>query len=354
MGLELGESEDKLLKHLISLGKNGGNLIEFPVRETLAKLNISRESFDDVLLSLEKKGYIKIVKVPPSEKLIGRLRKELIDMDGLFLMGELGGDDYLKQRKKVLDILTSVPDELEKINPLPPASIKDAMDSLRNAFDFLERLAEQKETLKPAAFSGLLNTYNMMIADSVSLLARYVEALSLLFDGCMVELEAIEREIEMLAADEKIRLVDLSSQKEERITKSEKIRDRLRRIADMLTEKGHGGEPSEAMPMEGLEDLQVKIDLLNARILIEGSTPELVEERKLLEKRLLQLESETRRERTKERAADVLDALLRELGWLQRSELLTERNRRQASETLEKLKGIYDKLQALQSTLSLS
>jgi len=356
---ELSESEEKLLEFLTSRGKDGDQ-VRFSISEALDQLKISREKLDETLLGLESKDFIKIIKISPSERLISEIKEKLTELDYSLIAGELSREEYLRKREDIIGILSLIPKELEEFTPLPPATIANIVDGLKNSCSHLKGLAGHKEELNSSMFEELRKTYEETLKSSVSLLNRYANVLSYLFEKTRSEIERLENELKALSVDEKIRETDLSIIKNEKSKKLDEAREKLRHVAKALFLEN---AEAKALPVEEVEKLKeeikkLELDLkvINARILVEGSTDLLIRRRSKIEDRIKEiknlLESAKATETSKKGFESSIDDMTRELEELKKLNLVEENVYKLAIETLSRLKKSYEEIVALSGGLN--
>lgn len=353
MSSELSETEERLLEFLTSREKEEDQ-VRFSIGEALDQLKISRDELDEALLRLESKGFVKIIRISPSKKLIEEIRKRLTELDYPLLSGELSHEEYLKKREEVIGILSSVPKEVEELTPLPPATIDNIIEGLRNSCSHLRSLVEHRREQKSSNFKELLDTYEGILRDSASLLSRYANALSSFVEKTRREIEGLQGELEVFAAD-RTRKADLSAIKSEKLRKLDEAKEKLRCVAKVLS---LGSAEAKVLPAEEVERLRkevekLKFDLkvLDARILVEGSTDPLIQKRSKMEGRIKELEglleSAKAAETGKGRFESSIDDILGELEELRRLKLIEEDVYKLTAEALGTLRKLCEEITAL-------
>jgi len=359
LSAELSESEEKLLEFLISREKEGDQ-VRFSISEALNQLKISRDKLDEALLELERKDFIKIIKISPSDKLISKVRENLTELDYLLLAGELTHEEYLKRREEMISILSYIPKELEELTPLPPTTIANVLEGLKNSCSHLRNLANHKEELKPSVFEELRSTYEETLREPISLLNRYSNLLLPFAERTRKEIEKLESELEALSADEKIRGVDLSVIKNEKLKKINNAREKLKRIVRDLSigsaeEKVLSAEEVEKLKEESRK-LELELRVINARILVEGSTDLLLRRRSKIEDRIKEirslLESAKAAEAKKKEFKSSIDDIAKELDEIKKLNLVGEEVYRLAIEALSRLRKSYEEIVTLSGGLN--
>jgi len=351
MGAELSKLEAEVLSFLIKRA-NGKDEVQFKVGEALQELRISREELDEVLLKLEGKGLVKVIRIPPSQRIVREIERKLIDLDASFVAGELSYEEYLRRRNEAIAILSSMPSELERLTPLPPSPVVNAIEGLENSLAYLKRLSEHKGSLNPLVLEKLRETYKEILLDSSHVLDRYADAISFFSEKMSREAEKLRVELEALSVDEKVRGVDFSAARSERLRKLEEIKGKVERVVRAVsygsTAVPPPSEDAEKLARE-LEQLKLLLETLNARILIEGPSDRLVRMRNEVEGRIRELEELQRRARAAaeqqgRKVEAELDRLLEELKELRSLELVEENVFQPVAETLAKFKSVYERL----------
>lgn len=305
----------RLLDYILTKMRGSGNILELGVEDVINDLNISRSELDQALLTLEKDGYIRIIKIPPSDFLVEAIKKELTKLDGLFLLGEISRDEYKKKYEEIVGILTKVPDELRSLSPMIP--IEELIANVSNLINSLSRLKKEGSELKPEVLEDLRKKYDGMMKEQLVLISRMLKTLHLVVIDWENILKNEERELEVLKADEKIRNVDLSIEKRKKEEKINEAKNKLRRIYQLLTlgvkvEASIAPQRLQEIEKE-LRELKIKLEVIDTKILIEGEKPHLVNLRKNVENKIKTLMSEMEKIKCERSNTCTLTSLFKDL-----------------------------------------
>lgn len=160
---ELSDLELAVLSFLRSSAK--GSRVEFELEELAARVServggtvgLTQEALERALLELERKGYLRIVRVPPSSIVVReRVREELKELNAAFIAGRLGPSTYAARFSE-----TASKRPLLSAKPLPPAGLSDVLKGVAMLLESLEKLEntqageEAKEVLREKYVSEL-------------------------------------------------------------------------------------------------------------------------------------------------------------------------------------------------------
>jgi len=290
--------EEKLLEFLVKRVEGGGEA-RFHIREAAEYLRASRAEIEEALLNLERRGLVKIVRVPLSDKILEYVRGKLLELDYEFLSGSLSYEEYVRRREEVVGVL---PQSTLKqsastrgdIAPLPPLPASSIFESMRNNCLFLRKLADRKGELKPETYEKLRGEYEKGLVESSLAMGRVLSGILYYVKRLQGEIERLTTELEALAVDERIRGVNLSVEKSRKQKAIDDAKRKLKQLLDSIYPKGTVAEAvsvEEAQKMrDELEKLKLELETLTARILIEGVKEPLVRRRNEVEERIRKLE----------------------------------------------------------------
>jgi hypothetical protein len=354
MSFKSSDIKIKVLNYILSKRKGDENILELKVEDAVSDLGISRNDLDQAVSALESEGYLRVLKMPPSEILIEEIKSKLARLDGLLLLGEISGNAYAKMREEALSILTRIPEDLKNFSPISVTSIDEFLENIRNLINSLEKLKEYREEAKPEVLEDLRVKYNKIMREQLETLSRILKSLSTTATYEKITLEKETRDLEVLEIDEKIRGVNLNDEKEKKRQKINEAKNRLRRIYQVLLserDKQTNNMTSEKLKEieRKLEGLKMRLDVLNAKIIIEGEKPNLLNLKRGLENEKQALELEIKRIRSEKTSAGyTLSSLFGDIERLKESlDLLNKENRDFILNILKDFKEIRENLRDL-------
>lgn len=347
----------KVLNYILSKRKNNENTLELNIGEAINDLKISREELNQAIFVLESEGYLRILKIPPSKILIDEIKSKFMRLDGLLLLGEISRDEYNKRYEEALSVLARVPEELKNFSLIPVESIEEFVVNMHGLISSLERLKEYSEETKPEVLEDLRKRYNEIVMEQLSLLSRILKSLSLITTNEINALKKEERELEVLEVDEKIRGVDLSAEKKKKRENINKAENRLKRIYQIMVLEEEQTNDITSKKLQEIEEkiksLKTRLDILNAKILIEGEKPDLLNLKKSLENERQNLELEMEKiKHEKSFAVRKLAPLLKNIEKLKEdADLLNKENRELILSILKDFGEIHENLLKLDKNL---
>jgi len=265
----LSELEIEVLSVLKSIAK--GSRAEFDVEELASRVagrvggttGLTPEVLENVILTLEQKGYLRITKVPITSKIIKEKLKERIkELNAAFISGKLDPSTYAAQFNEIVSKCPSL-----DARPLSPASVSDALKGMLLLLRSLERL--DKVSGESEAKEALKREYAAKLEDLVKETSIMLEEARRVADHLLGLYREIYRKIETIRLDEQVREVDRSVERAP-------LQEKLQRVANDLeaVRRWVQGVPGEAARLEQLKkrlsELEVERELLETRLLIEG------------------------------------------------------------------------------------
>jgi hypothetical protein len=289
--------------------------IEFDIEEASSKLLIPREEVERALFSLQRDGYLRILRIPPSEAVLEEVRRKLRELDGLFLAGEISASDYLKKWEEITGI-TDV-----KMDPMPSIDMKVLIDGLNNIFSYLEKLNEVN--VSASVRKKLMEDYNREIGPLADGLRRISEASISYLKGVEEKLGKMHEELELIEADSRIRGTDREEDLKGLMGRIESV---LRGV-DSIIKRLNLSAPEE-VDLKELENevkkLEEERDLMRARLLIEGGAADWVKKRiESIEGRISELRATM--ERKKDEKKDYLSYIRERMSSLHEKGVLEDK-----------------------------
>jgi len=312
--------EEKLLEFLVKRVE-GGSEARFHMREAAEYLHVSRAELEEALLNLERRGLVKIVRMPFSDKILEYVRGKLLELDYEFLSGSLSYEEYFRRREEVVGVLPQSTlkqsaNALGDIAPLPPLPASSIFESMRNNCLFLRKLADRKGELRPETYEKLRGEYEKGLVELSLTMSRVLSGIRYYVKRLKGEIERLNAELEALAVDEQLRGVNLSVEKSRKQKAINDAKRKLKQILDSLYPKGTVAEPvsvEEAQKLRNeLEVLKIELETLTARILIEGVKEQLIQRRNEVEERIKKLEQLLESMKASEAKSAGLEAQLEE------------------------------------------
>jgi len=289
----LSELEAKVLEALKSIAK--GSRIEFDLEELASHvsssaggtLGLTPEILESTLLTLEKKGYLRITKVPFTSKVVKEnLREKMRELNAAFISGKLDPSSYAAQFNEIVSKCPSL-----NARPLSPASVSDVLKGLLLLLKSLEKL--EKVSGKDEAKEALKRDYMAKLEDLINEAASLLVEARYVADHLRSLYQDILRKIEIVRLDEQVRGVDRSV---ELAPLQEKLQGVMRDLeAVKRWVLGTRGDPARLEQLKKrLNELEAERELLETRLLIEGRK-DLQEKLDGLVKEIMQLKIEIER-----------------------------------------------------------
>ena len=289
----LSELEAKVLEALKSIAK--GSRIEFDLEQLASHvsssaggtLGLTPEILERTLLTLEKKGYLRITKVPFTSKIVKEnLREKIRELNAAFISGKLDPSSYATQFNEIVSRCPSL-----NARPLSPASVSDVVKGLLLLLKSLEKL--EKVSGKDEVKEALKREYTAKLEDLINEAASLLVEAKYVADHLQRLCQDTLRKIETIRLDEQVRGVDRSV---ELASLQEKLQGTL---GDLEAVKrwvlGTREDPARLGQLKKrLNELEAERELLETRLLIEGRK-DLQEKLDGLVKEIMQLKIEIER-----------------------------------------------------------
>ncbi|MGC8988272.1 MAG: hypothetical protein ACP5KC_09595 [Infirmifilum sp.] len=251
--------------------------MEFELEELAARISgkisgtveLTHEALELALYSLEKKGYLKILRVPPSSKAVKeRLLSEVGKLNVAFITGQLDPSSYVAKLEEIASKCPSL-----GVKPLPPAGLSDVVKGIAHLLESLRKLSEERS--EESAKEELKREYVAKLEGLVEEAERLLDVVQGVVEQVSRQRQELARRIEVIRLDERVRGVDRSAEVtalQERLQKVDADLAAIRRWA-----LGGGGAPDIGQLRERFAALEKKLsgleaerEILEARALIEG------------------------------------------------------------------------------------
>jgi len=191
---------ERILDYLAELSRGERGRVSFTLADALSKIGVTREELDKSLLSLHEEGKIRIVKIPSSPEVREWLHRKLSNLSGLFIIGELSRDEYLKRFRELQEMTEGL-----DLSPLPSVNLRDLIDGLESNLRYIERLVERREEMPAEVYRDLSKKYRGEFLESLELVGRYSRAVDSLMRDTLSQLSEAIKELEIMRADALVR-----------------------------------------------------------------------------------------------------------------------------------------------------
>ena len=279
--METGGSTQLQRKVLNFLRGAGGKRVEFDLDEASSKLSIEREDLERILFSLQKEGYLKIVKIPPSDVVLEEIGGKLRELDGLFLADEISAEEYLRiwrEETGISDI---------KMSPMPSIDIKIIFDGLDNLLEYLRKLDEVD--VSDNVRKKLIEEYNEEILPLAENLRRIVDASVSYLSGVKEKLGGLYERLELIEADSKIRGINREEDLKTLVKEANSI---MRGVGSMMKKLDTGSaEKVDERELEEMRKLEEEREVIKAKLLVEGESTELKNRIAVIDKRIAEIKA---------------------------------------------------------------
>ncbi|MEM0023463.1 MAG: hypothetical protein QXF90_02195 [Thermofilaceae archaeon] len=248
--------------------------VVFKIDDALERLRVSRRELEEALFMLEDEGYLTILKIPPSDSVVNRLKSRLNELDASFIMGLITETEYSKKWREIVDVTS--PDATKDLEPLPSQNLTDLLKAFRTECDRLEKLREEKGKVDDKVYSELLKVYTGIFLKVGNALKNYARALITALRMIRDELERLRVSSEALELDSRIRGVNHRAELEDLEKKSRELAQRILRLA---SKAGFPQQPDaiakerEALLKKLVDELnqaEKSLQIFKAKALIEG------------------------------------------------------------------------------------
>lgn len=293
--------------------------VVFKINDALERLRVSRRELEEALFMLEDEGYLTILKIPPSDSVVNRLKSRLNELDASFIMGLITETEYSKKWREIVDVTS--PDATKDLEPLPSQNLTDLLKAFRTECDRLEKLREEKGKVDDKVYSELLKVYMGIFLKVGNALKNYARALITALRMIRDELERLRVSSEALELDSRIRGVNHRAELEDLEKKSRELAQRILRLA---SKAGFPQQPDaiakerEALLKKLVDELnqaEKSLQIFKAKALIEGEAKYRIEIERF-EKMIQELRGRVEALRNELKTPEAGENLLKELGSL--------------------------------------
>jgi hypothetical protein len=306
-----GDSSALLNKKVLSfLREIGGKRLEFDLDEASSKLSIQRKDLEKALFSLQREGYLRIIKIPPSDTVLEEIKNELRELDGLFLADEISSEEYLRKWREKTEI-TDI-----KMSPMPSIDIKVILSGLSNLLEYLEKLNEVDAS--DSARKKLMEEYNDEIVPLAENLGRLLEASMSYLSTVKGKLNELCDKLELIKIDSKVRGIDRRDDLKILMKEADSIMKRVSSLMKKL-DTGSAGEVDAKKLEEEKIKLEEEREVIKAKLLVEGESAELKTRILSIDKRIADIRAELETEKVKK---DNIDEIQEKMSSLHKRGLL--------------------------------
>ncbi|MEM1830558.1 MAG: hypothetical protein QXJ64_02620 [Thermosphaera sp.] len=293
--------------------------VVFKIDDALERLRVSRRELEEALFMLEDEGYLTILKIPPSDSVVNRLKSRLNELDASFIMGLITETEYSKKWREIVDVTS--PDATKDLEPLPSQNLTDLLKAFRTECDRLEKLREEKGKVDDKVYSELLKVYMGIFLKVGNALKNYARALITALRMIRDELERLRVSSEALELDSRIRGVNHRAELEDLEKKSRELAQRILRLA---SKAGFPQQPDaiakerEALLKKLVDELnqaEKSLQIFKAKALIEGEAKYRIEIERF-EKMIQELRGRVEALRNELKTPEAGENPLKELGSL--------------------------------------
>jgi len=337
----LSELEVEVLSTLRRIAR--GSRAEFYLEDLAARIGekisgtvgLSPEVLENTLLELEQKGYLRIVRVPSTSKVIKeKLREKVKELNAKLISGKVDPTSYAAQLNEISSKCPSL-----KFRPLSLTSFSDALKSILALLKSLEEVekatgdVEVKEELRKEYVANL----EELIVEAMDML----EEAKNVAESLLSSYRELQRKIEVIKLDEKVRKLDRSV---ELVALQEKLQEVLKDLEALRTwVLGGSRDAGRLEQLRGrLDRLIAERELLEARLLIEKREEIRVELEKIINE-IIQLEKEIKQA---EIEAKIIDIITEQVKLLHVQTLLPELLYNKLVSLIKELRG-FDQLTSI-------
>ena len=344
----MDEEYIRILDYIKGLGA-GKDRVEFDLDKAASDLSISRETLERAIFSLQKEGYLKIVKMPATDIVLEEIRSNLKILNALLIAGELTRNSYLKK----WDEMTKIIDEPSfEQKPLPPLGLGDMIRSLKDVCGFIEKLEKQKGQISAQTYEKLAGEYRKEFIQVLDLLKDYVEAGKEALSIVGKELESLHRKLELIDIDSRIRGLDRKEERDSCLREMRKSLDKLYNITKKFISPvtqiaaSQNSIERKIRELESLLKEKVKeFEVIRAKILIEGKE-ELKKEKALLGSEIKRIRKElselTKKLEISPKEEDIMKEVTAVSRKINESKILSKRDVSYFEKVRDILKNIYE------------
>ncbi|MCI4407480.1 MAG: hypothetical protein JHC26_00170 [Thermofilum sp.] len=261
--------------------------------EAAKKLGVTIDEVEEALIGLAEKDYIKIIKAPPTTKTREFFATVFAKLIIAYVQGKISQKEYLDRLAELRNISGHIGIPPEGF-PREPNQILEIFTSLAKNIQALHRLESESSTLSPEVREKLKTEYNQAVLEISRTLKQILATIE---DSCRNlarQIDELEAQLKIIEADEKIRGIDKTIEKQHIKTRIDETRKNISLLLSLL-------EPQQVDQKKLLQEserikklissLQHQYEITNAKALIEGN-PTLKEEARKLETQINQLKQQ--------------------------------------------------------------
>ncbi|MGC9086034.1 MAG: coiled-coil domain-containing protein [Thermoproteota archaeon] len=355
----LNEKESKVLDYLKNLSKNGNKRIEFYINDAVNLTQIKKEEFEEALISLEEKGFLKIVKVPPSTNFLNLIEKKLLMLDATFLTEQISREEYAKRWE---EIISSISDSKisHKYTPLSSIEIPDLIEGLSNTLEYLEKLKHEGMGTTEEIYKKLIRDYNEELHEVTNTILRYISSIAFAVEINKKVIETEMKKIEMIEIDERIRKTNRSNEKNIGIKNITKAKNAIEVISNKIARSEDESLKEKINALKNdLKKLREEYEVMRVKAMIEDnealkkSADDLHNDILKKQKSLDELEEALKRKQQKGDVKRALEAISQKADSLFKDKLLTEEVMKEIIEIKTNLEKIMTEIDYLLQHINL-
>jgi DNA-binding Lrp family transcriptional regulator len=261
--------------------------------EAAKKLGVTIDEVEEALIGLAEKDYIKIVKAPPTPKIRQFLATVFAKLIISYVQGKISQKEYFDRLAELRNISGEIGIPPERF-PREPNQISEIFTSLAKNIQALYRLESVSSTMSTDVKEKLQAEYNQAVIEISKTLKQILATIE---DSCRSlakQIDELEAQLKIIEADEKIRGIDKTIEKQHIKTRIEETKKNISLLLSILEPKKVDQQKllQEAQRIKKLiSTLQHQYEIANAKALIEGN-PTLKEEARKLETQINQLKQQ--------------------------------------------------------------
>jgi hypothetical protein len=287
----------RLVEYILNRSIEGFSTLK--VDEAIKDLELSKRELLEAIIELLRSGQIEILKSPDDREIIEILTNHIVEEDLKLLKGELSYEDYTSSVSPYLKF--NYEDELFKTY-LPRENIHELIASLTEATAKISKLNSIRETISSVAYEKLLSEYMKGLDIALLKAKRYLLGVELAINRIDAQIKDLNSDIETLRVKKELKEIadkEYDEKVKEIIKEINQIEDLKKNIILKLLDPRLIVEEAEVSPesRKKLEEINMEIEIVKARILIEGTTSELENRRRELENRREEIMKSCRRKR---------------------------------------------------------
>jgi len=306
----LSETEVKVLSYLLKKPTNN-NEKEIDLDVSSKELGLNVEKLIEIFESLREKKIIDIIQYSRGETALDSFLQKLDNLYIDVVLNKLDIKEFEELLKTLIDTQAVILEDPRlvfalKIMPKPPSSIvkEKGLEVLRSdtfaSLEKLEKLYKIGKDLKESVFNKLKTLYNNELYDKLDKLFTLFYYLNWRISKYQELEKQIEEQIEFEKAKAEI---DEKAIENEKLYKLETyLKERKTGILSTLyvvypdlfifSEELDEKDPEVKKILNNIKELEEKLELISARILIEGELTELLKEKERTSKALEKLKQD--------------------------------------------------------------